>query len=718
MDEILYQVRKERIIKLFEDKAYKPAKFKELCAIFSVPRGDKSEFKEMLDALMGEGILTISPEGRYKKMESDVIQGTYIGTAKGFGFVNVPGREDDIFISEDDASGALHGDTVVVRLLEASQGNKKAEGQIVQVLIRANAEVIGTFQKNKNFGFVIPDNPKLSKDIFIQTGKSKGAVTGHKVVVKIIDYGNKNKNPEGKVVEIIGHIDDPGTDVNAIIKGFNLPVDFPEEIMRQLNTIPDEVLEKDRAGRLDIRDWQTVTIDGEDAKDLDDAITITKKDDRYILGVHIADVTHYVTEGSPLDKEALKRGTSVYLVDRVIPMLPHQLSNGICSLNAGVDRLALSCIIDIDLKGKVIGHEIVKTVINVNQRMTYSAVNEIVEHKNAEVMETYKSFVAMFDLMKELADILREKRRLRGGIDFDFPESKIIMDQEGRPLDIFPYERNAATKIIEDFMLIANETIAENFFWQELPFLYRTHETPDIERIQKLMMIIKNFGYYLKVSNEDIHPKEFQKLLGKIEGTPEEAMISRLTLRSMKQARYTTENSGHFGLAVQYYTHFTSPIRRYPDLQIHRIIKENIEGKLSEQRIEHYHRILAGIAAGTSMTERRADEAEREVEKLKKVEYMSEHIGEIYEGVISGLTNWGMYVELPNTCEGMIRLANLDDDYYYYDESKFALVGENTGKTYNLGEKIKIYVAGTDKIMRAVDFELADDCDLLEDSVI
>lgn len=707
MDELLYQARKEKIIKLIEDKEYKPARFKELCGIFNVPKADKTEFKEMLDALIAQGILTISPEGRYKKPESDVIQGDYLGTAKGFGFVRVSGREDDIFISESDTKGALHGDVVVVELLEASKWNRKAEGQIVQILARANTEVIGTFQKNKNFGFVIPDNPKLSKDIFIQTGKSKGAVTGHKVVVKMIDYGNSQKNPEGEIIEIIGHMNDPGTDVNAIIKGFNLPVEFPEEIKRQLHAIPERVTKKDREGRLDIRNWQTVTIDGEDAKDLDDAITITKKDDRYILGVHIADVTHYVSEGSPLDREALKRGTSVYLVDRVIPMLPHQLSNGICSLNAGVDRLALSCIMDIDLKGKVISHEIVETVLNVDERMTYTAVNQIVEDRDKEVMASYKPLVPMFDLMKELSDILREKRRLRGGIDFDFPESKIILDKKGRPVDIYPYERNAATKIIEDFMLIANETIAENFFWQELPFLYRTHETPDGERIQKLMMIIKNFGYYLKINKEDIHPKEFQKLLGKIEGTAEEAMISRLTLRSMKQARYTTENTGHFGLAVQYYTHFTSPIRRYPDLQIHRIIKENIEGRLNGQRIEHYHGILPQVASQTSMTERRADEAEREVEKLKKVEYMSEHIGETYEGVISGLTNWGMYVELPNTCEGMIRLASLDDDYYYYDESKFALVGEISGKTYNLGGKIKICVADTDKIMRTVDFELA-----------
>jgi len=709
MDTILFQSRKELIIKLIEDKEYRPAKFKELCALLSVPKSDKSEFKEMLDTLISEGRLTISPEGKYQKPGSDTISGTYHGTAKGFGFVKVEGRESDIFIDESDTLGAWHGDTVVVKLLGESNRTKKAEGQIVRILQRANTEIVGTFQKNNNFGFVIPDNPKMNKDIFIQKGRSDGAVSGHKVVAQIIDYGSKHKNPEGKVIEVLGHINDPGTDVNAIIKGFHLPVEFPDDVWKQLRTIPELVSEGDFIGRLDIRDWQTVTIDGEDAKDLDDAITIAKKETGYILGVHIADVTHYVPESSPLDKEALKRGTSVYLVDRVIPMLPHQLSNGICSLNAGVDRLALSCIINIDLNGKVVGHTIEKTVIQVDQRMTYTAVNQIIEHQDPKAVKAYRPLVPMFGLMKELADLLREKRRLRGGIDFDFPESKIVLDKKGKPVDIYPYERNAATKIIEDFMLIANETIAEDFFWQELPFLYRTHETPDIERIQKLMIIIKNFGYYLKINKDDIHPKEFQKLLGKIEGTPEEAMISRLTLRSMKQARYSTENLGHFGLAVQYYTHFTSPIRRYPDLQIHRIIKENIEGKLNQRRIEHYQKILNGVASLSSMAERRADEAEREVAKLKKVEYMSKQIGKTFEGVISGLTNWGMYVELPNTCEGMVRLASLGDDYYYYDESKFALIGETYGETYSLGEKIKVTVLRTDLVTRTVDFIPAED---------
>lgn len=419
-------------------------------------------------------------------------------------------------------------------------------------------------------------------------------------------------------------------------------------------------------------------------------------------------MSHYVKEGSPLDREALKRGTSVYLTDRVIPMLPHKLSNGICSLNAGVDRLALSCIMELDEKGNIINHEIAKTVINVDHRMTYTAVKQIIEDRNESVIREYEEVVPMFETMAEAAGKLREKRRIRGGIDFDFPESKIILDKRGRAVDVKPYERNSATKIIEDFMLAANETIAEDFFWQEIPFLYRTHETPDTERIRKLTVFLKNFGYYLKIRSGEVHPKEFQKLLGKIQDTPEEAMISRLVLRSMMRAKYTTENTGHFGLAVKFYTHFTSPIRRYPDLQIHRIIKEQLDGRLNERRLEHYRRLLPAVAADTSTTERQADEAEREVDKLKKVEYMSRHLGEIHEGVISGITNWGMYVELPNTCEGMIRLQDLDD-YYIFDENKYELLGEMSHQTFRLGQKIKICIANADKVTRTVDFLLADD---------
>ena len=705
----IYEARKQIVLDFMNDRHYRPMKLKEMCSILGVPRREREELKLVLDQLISEHEIDLDTKGRYKIADPELLSGTFIGNTKGFGFVQVEGMENDFYISEENALDALHGDKVSIKKLSDAQGSRRSEAMNVKVLERANELVVGVFEKSKNFGFVVPDNLKIAKDIFIDKNHTMGAVNGHKVVVRVKDYGNHRKNPEGEVIEILGHVNDPGVDILSIVRAYHLPEQFPEEVMEQVAHIPEDVLPEEYTGRKDIRNWKTVTIDGEEAKDLDDAITIEKlAEDRYLLGVHIADVSHYVTERSPLDKEALKRGTSVYLTDRVIPMLPHKLSNGICSLNAGVDRLALSCIMELDDKGNVLNHEIAETVINVDRRMTYTAVKQILEDKDPEVIEAYKDFVPMFETMAEAAAKLREKRKSRGGIDFDFPESKIILDKRGRAVDVMPYERNSATKIIEDFMLAANETIAEDFFWQEVPFLYRTHETPDADRIHKLTVFLKNFGYYLKFKSGEVHPKEFQKLLGKIEGTPEEAMISRLVLRSMMRAKYTTENSGHFGLAVKYYSHFTSPIRRYPDLQIHRIIKENLHGKFDERRREHYQKILPGVAAETSTSERRADEAEREVDKLKKVEYMSRHIGEFYEGVISGITNWGMYVELPNTCEGMIRLQDMED-YYIFDENKYELIGESTKQTFRLGQKIRIYVADADKVMRTVDFLLADD---------
>lgn len=705
----IYEARKQIILDFMNDRQYRPMKLKEMCNILGVPRREREELKLVLDQLISEHEIDIDTKGRYKIANPEVLIGNFIGNTKGFGFVQVDGIDNDFYVSEDNAMDALHGDKVAIKKLSDEQGNRRSEAMVVKVVERANELVVGVFEKSKNYGFVVPDNLKIARDIFVDKNHTMGAVNGHKVVVRIKDYGSKRKNPEGEVVEILGHINDPGVDILSIVRAYHLPEQFPEEVMNQVVRIPEEVLAEEYQGRKDIRDWPTVTIDGEEAKDLDDAITIKKTSEgHYILGVHIADVSHYVREGSPLDKEALKRGTSVYLTDRVIPMLPHKLSNGICSLNAGVDRLALSCIMELDDKGNILNHEIAESVIKVDRRMTYTAVKQILEDKDPEVMETYKEFVPMFEIMAEAAEKLREKRKTRGGIDFDFPESKIILDKRGRAIDVMPYERNSATKIIEDFMLAANETIAEDYFWQEIPFLYRTHETPDSERIHKLTVFLKNFGYYLKLKSGEVHPKEFQKLLGKIEDTPEEAMISRLVLRSMMRAKYTTENSGHFGLAVKYYTHFTSPIRRYPDLQIHRIIKENLHGNFDERRQEHYRKILPGVASDTSTCERRADEAEREVDKLKKVEYMSRHIGEFYEGVISGITNWGMYVELPNTCEGMIRLQDMED-YYVFDENKYELVGEMTKQTFRLGQKVRIYVADADKVMRTVDFLLADD---------
>ena len=704
MTEELLKQRKEMLVQLVHDKTYVPMKLKELAMLLSVPKEQRDELKEVLDILIAEGKIGISKKGKYGKAEEFALAGTFSGHAKGFGFVTIEGREQDVFIPADKTKGAMDGDKVQI-VIEGEARGKRAEGAVLRILEHVNKTVIGFYQKNKNFGFVLPDNQKLGQDIFIPQGKDMGAVTGHKVIVRITDFGDDRKKPEGVITEILGHVNDPGVDILSIIKAYGLPEGFPDDVMVQVAGLPDEVEEEEKKNLLDLRHLQTVTIDGEDAKDLDDAISISKEnDDHYTLGVHIADVSHYVTENSPLDKEALKRGTSVYLVDRVIPMLPHKLSNGICSLNAGTDRLALSCLMEIDGKGNVIGHRIAETLIQVDRRMTYTAVNAIVTDRDPDVMEEYRDFVPMFDLMKELADILRERRKKRGSIDFDFPESKIILDEKGRPVDIKPYERNAATKIIEDFMLMANETIAEDYFWQELPFLYRTHDYPDPEKMKRLGTFINNFGYTIRTQNGEVHPKELQKLLDKIEGTPEEALISRLTLRSMKQAKYTTVCTGHFGLAANYYTHFTSPIRRYPDLQIHRIIKENLRRGLSDRRFAHYDSILPEVAVQCSSMERRADEAERETDKLKKCEYMSKRIGKEYDGVISGVTNWGLYVELPNTVEGLIRVNDLTGDYFVFDEEHMELVGEMTRKSYKLGQKIRVQVADTDKLTRTIDF--------------
>lgn len=696
------------IRKLMEEPNYVPMKLKELAILLDIPKSQRAELKEVLDALLAEGKIGISKREKYGKPDIGSVTGLFSGHPRGFGFVTVEGVDRDVFIPEDKTGEALHGDTVMIVVESEGEGSRRAEGRVIRVLNHANESIIGYYQKNKNFGFVIPDNQKIGKDIFIPQGKDMGAVTGHKVVVRVTDFGGEQKKPEGVVTEILGHIHDPGTDIISIVRAYGLPEEFPEDVLEQVKKTPDTIENEDWSGRLDLRKLQTVTIDGEDAKDLDDAITLKKENGVYTLGVHIADVSHYVTERSPLDEEALRRGTSVYLVDRVIPMLPHRLSNGICSLNQGEDRLALSCMMEIDEQGNVTEHTIAETVIRVDRRMTYTAVNAIVTDQDETVMKEYEELVPMFMLMKELAGILREKRKQRGSIDFDFPETKVILDERGKPLEIKPYERNAATKIIEDFMLMANETVAEDYYWQELPFLYRTHDNPDPERMKSLATFINNFGYSIRFHNGEVYPKEVQKLLVKAEDTPEEALISRLALRSMKQAKYTVVNTGHFGLAAKYYTHFTSPIRRYPDLQIHRIIKENLRGGLSEKRIAHYDKLLMNVSVQSSAMERRADEAERETVKLKKCEYMASHIGEAYDGVISGVTNWGLYVELPNTVEGLIRVSDLNDDYYHFDEEHYELYGEMTKKVYKLGQPVRVVVAATDKLARTIDFIPAD----------
>ena len=702
-----YEQRKKMIYDFMCDDMYVPMKIKELAIVLGVKKDQRPQLEQILNELMTEGRIVCSKRGKFSKSEEKKITGTFQAHPKGFGFVSVEGEKEDIFIPESKTNGAMHMDTVEISVSPAVTGRRK-EGKVLHVLERGMKQVVCTYQLNKNFGFAVPDNPKFGSDIFIPLERSKGAVNGHKVVVEITQYGKKGKNPEGKVVEILGHINDPGVDILSIVRAYGLPVEFDPKVMTQVEHVAKPVSEADMAGRMDLRDWQMVTIDGEDAKDLDDAVSLTMDHENYILGVHIADVSNYVQEHSALDTEALKRGTSVYLVDRVIPMLPHALSNGICSLNQGEERLALSCIMTVNPKGEIIDHTITESVICVDRRMTYTNVKKILADHDPEVMAEYEPLVPMFEKMAELAAILRKKRMKRGSIDFDFPETKVILDKNGNPVDIRPYDRNVATKLIEDFMLAANETVAAEYYWRELPFVYRTHEQPDSEKIQKLSTFINNFGYSLHIGSDEVHPKELQKLLEKIDGTSEEPLISRLTLRSMKQARYTVENTGHFGLAADCYCHFTSPIRRYPDLQIHRIIKDSLRGRLGEKRIGHYMQILPEVAKHASEMERRADEAERETIKLKKVQYMENHIGETFVGVISGVAEYGFFVELENTVEGLVRVTSLTDDFYQYYEETYELVGGATNRRFKLGQQVRVTVDNCDRIMRTIDFTLAD----------
>lgn len=700
-----FEERKQKIYGLICDDLYVPMKIKEIAILLDIPKSERAELEAILEALVGEGKVEVSKKGKYSKASARLMTGIFESNARGFGFVRMEDGED-IFIGKDDRGGAIHHDKVQVKITAAPDGRRK-EGTIVKVLEHGKTTIVGTYEASKTFGFVVPDNARFTQDIFVPQEHSMGAVAGHKVLVEITEFGGNGKKPEGKIVEILGHINDPGTDILAIAKDYELPMEFSEKVLNQAMRVAKPVSEADMAGRLDLRGWQMVTIDGEDAKDLDDAVSLMMEGENYRLGVHIADVTNYVQEHSALDVEALERGTSVYLVDRVIPMLPHTLSNGICSLNAGEDRLALSCIMLISPKGEVIDHQIAETVINVDERMSYTSVNRILALHDEEETKKYETFVPMFRQMEKLAAILRKKRMKRGSIDFDFPETKVILNEKGWPVEIKPYERNVATRLIEDFMLIANETVAEDNFWQELPFVYRTHENPDPDKIKKLCAFIQNFGYNLHLSGEELHPKELQKLLDKIEGSPEEALLSRLTLRSMKQAKYTVDCTGHFGLAAKYYCHFTSPIRRYPDLQIHRIIKDRLRNRMTEKRKEHYEKILPEVAKQSSERERRAEEAERETIKLKKAQLMSEHIGETFTGVISSVTGWGMYVELPNTVEGMVHITSLTDDYYRFVEETYELVGEATGKQYKLGQTVDIVVQSVDELMRTIDFVLA-----------
>lgn len=703
-----YEVIEQRKLKVqnyLESKSYIPMKRKDICTLLSVPKQDRGEFEQIITELLQEGKIIETKKGKLMSPKTLGIEmGTFLAHSKGYGFVERESGED-IFIPATKVNGAMHKDKVFYQLSRKASVAKKAEGEIIKIIKRENEKIVGTFQQLKGYGFVLPDNKKLAQDIFVTKENSMGAVTGHKVVVEIKKYGDDGKNPEGNVVEILGHVNDPGVDILSIIREYDLPVDFPEEVYEQIKDLPMEVSQKDIEGREDFRNCKTVTIDGEDAKDLDDAISLNMlANGNFELGVHIADVSHYVPENTALDKEAYRRGTSVYLVDRVIPMLPHKLSNGICSLNPDEDRLTLSCIMEINHKGMVENHRIVKSVIHSDRRMTYTVVREILEDKTPALLEEYADFIEMFENMNRLRIVLRKMRKKRGSVNFDLPESKIILDENGKPIDIKPYERSIATNMIEEFMLICNETVAEDFYWREMPFLFRNHEVPDDEKLQKMSDFIRNFGYRLKGSKDEIHPKAIQQLLLKAEGKDEERIVTRVVLRSMKQARYMAENGGHFGLAAKYYCHFTSPIRRYPDLEIHRIIKLALDNKMTPKKQKGLERIMPDIAKQCSSRERTAEEAERETDNLKKAEYMSDKIGMEYEGIISSLTNWGIYVELANTVEGMIPLQSLEDDYYIYDEENMTVYGEHSNKKYMLGQKVNIVVTKVDIEQKNIDF--------------
>ena len=644
------------------------------------------------------------------KKQGLLAEGVFIGNARGFGFVETGEDEEDIFIPADAVNTALHQDRVQVLLKKEQKPGKRREGTVIKILERGTTEVVGTFQREGDYGFVLCDNQKISRDVYISPKNSHGIRDGEKVVAQILDYGSEKRKPEGKITESLGNIHAPGADILAVVKSYGIPSEFPVRVMNQAMRVPDHVLEADWDGRDDLTGLMTVTIDGEDAKDLDDAVSLTKEGNLYHLGVHIADVSNYVQGGSAIDREALKRGTSVYLADRVIPMLPERLSNGICSLNQGVERLALSCLMDIDENGTVVSHKITESVIRVDRRMSYEQVRCILEDGETETSREYQDFVPTFFLMKELSGILRGCRHNRGSIDFDFPESKIILNGAGRAIDVKPYETSVATEIIEDFMLLANETVAREYCKGEYPFVYRTHENPDPDKVEELLMLLHNQGIDVRKSGQEITPKEIQEILESIQDLPNETMISRLTLRTMKQAKYTTECSGHFGLAARYYCHFTSPIRRYPDLQIHRIIRDNLRGRLTrEGKTEHYREILEEVARQSSVCERRAQEAERESDKMKKAEYMSYHLGEEFDGIISGVTGYGLYVELGNTVEGLVHITALKDDYYTFDQETHELRGELTKKVYHLGQKIRVRVADADAVKRSVDFTIAEE---------
>ncbi|MGG4482074.1 ribonuclease R [Paenibacillus illinoisensis] len=709
-------ITEQQLLDFMRETAYKPMTYQELEQHFEIE--DAADFKAfliMLNTLEESGKILLTRNNRYGMPERmNLVRGRLQAHAKGFAFLIPEDKEHpDVYIHANDMKSAMNGDTVLVKVTSQGPSNGRLEGEIVRIVTRAITQVVGVFQSHEVYGFVIPDDKRINRDIFIPRTNSAGAVDGQKVVAKIVSYPEGRAAAEGEIIEILGHKDDPGIDILSVIRKHQLPEAFPDEVVEEAEQAPESITDEEivQQGRRDLRGLNIVTIDGEDAKDLDDAVNVEKlPNGNYRLGVHIADVGYYVRENSKLDQEAYNRGCSVYLVDRVIPMLPHRLSNGICSLNPQVDRLTLSCEMEFNDQMKVVKHDIFTSVIKTKERMTYANVRKILEGEEPELLERYKDLVDDFHLMKEIALKLRAMRMRRGAVDFDFEESKIIVNEEGKPVDIVKRERSIAEQIIEEFMLAANETVAEHFHWLKVPFIYRVHEDPDQEKLQNFLAFAANFGHHVKGRGNAIHPRALQSLLEDINGTKEQTVISTMMLRSMKQAKYDAEMSGHFGLAAEFYSHFTSPIRRYPDLVIHRVIREVIENKgaLPENRQEYLASRMSDIAQQSSERERVAVEAERDTEKMKKAEYMLDKVGEEFEGMISSVTSFGMFIELENTVEGLIRLSALTDDYYHFDDQHMALIGERTSKVFRIGDEVKIRVARVSMEEYTIDFEMVD----------
>jgi len=691
-----------------KENAYKPLTAEELAARLDIGGDNLPRFLETLKEMESEGDLVQTRKKRYGIPEKmDLIVGRLQCHQKGFGFV-IPRDElyEDVYIPADSINEAMHNDSVIAKIVRRKSEGNRTEGEIIRILERANKKVVGTFERSRNFGFVIPDDSRILYDIYVFQDETMGAREGDKVVAEITHWPEKRRNPEGRIIEVLGYKDDIGIDVLSIIRSHDIPEEFPPEVLEEAEKIPEKIDEAEINRRVDLRDRKIVTIDGADAKDLDDAVSVEKlSNGNFRLGVHIADVSHYVKENSALDKEAFKRGTSVYFLDRVIPMLPKRLSNGICSLNPKVDRLALTVFMEIDKAGKVVDYQIVESVISTAERMTYKDVSDILEKNDEELIARYGSLVDDFRRMEELYTILNSKRMVRGSIDFEFPETKVMLDKEGNPEDIVKVERRTADRIIEEFMLVCNETVAEHMFWLGAPFVYRIHEEPDDEKIEVFNEFVYNLGYSIK-GIKKVHPKALQRLIQKVKGKKEEKIINTLLLRSLKRARYHQENLGHYGLAAEYYCHFTSPIRRYPDLVIHRIIKETLKGGLENSRIEYLKEFVEKAALQSSERERAADEAEREVEDLKKVEFMARRIGEEYEGIVSGVTAFGIFVELENGIEGMVRVSFMTDDFYHFDEKRYMLIGERTKKSFRIGDVVRVQVVKADLVDKKLDFVL------------